>query len=257
MARARTRGFTLLELAVALFLLSLLFGSLFLPLQAQLQARKTEETDRILDRAREALLGYAAANGYFPCPADGARGGTEPPEADHGAGACPSYFGFLPAAMLGLQPADSQGYAIDAWGSPSSRIRYAVAPYTAGKVANPFTRVNGMRAATISSLGDPALSLFHVCSSATAVVEGTSCGPGSALVSTAAVVLWSVGENGASGGGAGRDEAQNPNPNGGSADRIFVSRTRSTGPGGDFDDQVVWIAMPTLIARLVAAGQLP
>ena len=34
--------------------------------------------------------------------------------------------------------------------------------------ANAFTRVNGMRAAGIANLSDPALSLFHVCGSAKA-----------------------------------------------------------------------------------------
>jgi prepilin-type N-terminal cleavage/methylation domain-containing protein len=255
MTRQAARGFTLLELAVALFLMALLFGSLFVPLQAQLEARKTEETERILERAREALLGYAAAQGYFPCPAD-AQGGIEPAEADHASGSCPSYFGFLPAAALGLQPADSQGYAIDAWGGAASRIRYAVAPYTVGKVPAPFTRVNGMRAATIATLGDPALSLFHVCGTAVGAAEDKSCAAGATLVSTAPVVLWSLGPNGAAGGGA-PDEAQNPNTRGGSADRIFVSRIRGAGAGGEFDDQVIWIAMPALVARMVAAGQLP
>jgi hypothetical protein len=70
------------------------------------------------------------------------------------------------------------------------------------------------------------------------------------------VVVWSVGSNGAS-GGVSRDEAQNPNPNGGSADRIFVARARGNGAGGEFDDQVAWIPMTTLVARMVAAGQLP
>jgi hypothetical protein len=244
------------ELAVALFLMALLFGSMFVPLQAQLEARKTEETDRILERAREALLGYAAANGYFPCPADDVKGGIESAGADHANGTCPAYFGFLPAAALGLQPADSQGYALDAWVGPDSRIRYAVAPYAVGKVSNPFTRVNGMRSATIASLGDPALSLFHVCPTAFAVVDGTRCGPGATLVSTAPGVLWSSGPTASSGGG-GKDEAQNPSRNGGSADRIFVSRPRGGGAGGEVDDQVLWIPMPTLIARMVAAGQLP
>ena len=30
---------------------------------------------RLLDLAQEMLLGYAAANGYFPCPADAASQG--------------------------------------------------------------------------------------------------------------------------------------------------------------------------------------
>src|SRR5688572_29888281 len=112
------------ELAVALFLLALLFGSMFVPLQAQLDARKTEETEAVLYRAREALLGYAAANGYLPCP--GTASGAEPREADHAAGSCPAYHGYLPAIALGLQPTDSRGYAIDAWNTPASHIRYAV-----------------------------------------------------------------------------------------------------------------------------------
>jgi hypothetical protein len=113
-----------------------------------------------------------------------------------------------------------------------------------------------MRAATIASLGDPALSLFHVCGTSAGVVEGTNCGAGATLVSTAPVVIWSAGPNGAT-GGTSRDEAQNPNLNGGSADRIFVARARGAGAGGDFDDQVVWIPLTALIARMVAAGQLP
>ena len=250
--RRRTHGFTMLELAVGLFLLALLFGSVFVPLQQQLDGRRTEETQRLLLKAREALLGYAAANGYFPCPADVIKGGIEAAGSDHTTGSCPFYQGYLPSAALGLQPTDAQGYAVDAWGGSANRIRYAVASYAVGAVQNPFTRVNGMRSATLTDLGDAALSLFHVCSSTGGVVEGTSCGPGATLVSTAPVVIWSAGANAAS-GGASRDEAQNPNPRGGSADRIFVSRTRSE----DFDDQVIWIPMPILIARMVEAGQLP
>ena len=254
--RGIARGFTLLELAVALFLLALLFGSMFVPLQQQLEGRRTEETEHLLHKAREALLGYAAAHGYFPCPADLVKGGREAAGTDHATGVCPSYHGFLPASELGLVPTDAQGYAIDAWGGSANRIRYAVASFTVGDVAQPFTRVNGMRAATIASLGDPALSLFHVCSTATGVVEGTGCGAGSTLVSSAPIVIWSSGANAAT-GGASRDEAQNPNAQGGSADRIFVSRPRGSVDGREFDDQVTWIPMPTLVARMVTAGQLP
>jgi prepilin-type N-terminal cleavage/methylation domain-containing protein len=252
----RPRGFTLLELAVGLFLLGLLVGTVFYPLQQQLESRRSDDTERLLYKAREALLGYVAANGYFPCPADGTGGGAEASGSDHASGACAASHGFLPAALLGLQPTDAQGYAVDAWGGSASRIRYAVASYTVGPVSRPFTRVNGMRTATIASLGDSALSLFHVCGSATGVVEGTSCGTALTLVSSAPVVIWSVGPNGAS-GGTSRDEAQNPNPNGGSADRIFVSRMRSAVQGSEYDDQMTWLPMPTLIARMVAAGQLP
>lgn len=257
-ARASAGGFSIVELAFALFLIALLFGSVFVPLQTQIDARKVEETQLMLDRAREALLGFAVAHGYFPCPADGAADGRESAGSDHATGRCPAYYGFLPAATLGLPVGDAQGYAVDAWGIAANRIRYAVASYGVGPSGNAhaFTRVNGMRAAGIASMSDPALSLFHVCASGKGVSSGSSCGSAPTLVSTTPIVIWSVGPNALTGGG-GVDEAQNPNPKGGSADRIFVSRPRSNVPGNEFDDIVSWIPMPILVGRMVAAGQLP
>lgn len=255
---AHARGFTILELAVALLLLGLLFGTIVVPLQHQVENRKIEETAIILDKAREALLGFAAANGHFPCPADGSGTGSEPVGTDHATGTCSVQHGFLPGAALGLQYSDAQGYAVDAWGGAANRIRYAVTAQAVGLAANTnaFTRVNGIRTAGIAALADPALSLFHVCGSASGVSAGVSCGTALTLVSTAPVVVWSAGAN-AQTGGTSPDEAQNPNPRGGSADRIFVSRVRGDVAGSEYDDMVVWIAMPVLIARMVAAGQLP
>lgn len=249
------RGFTIIEVAVALFLLSLLFGSVFIPLRSQVDSRKVEETERLLEKAREALMGYALSRGYFPCPADASSAGQEPTGTDHAAGTCPTHYGYVPAATLGFQPTDAQGYAVDAWGS---RVRYAVSDQTVGPASNTraFTRVNGMRTGGIVTLGDPALALFHVCASGTGVVAGASCGTAQTLVSTAPVVIWSSGPN-AMTGGTGVDEAQNPNRNGGSEDRLFVMRVRSAAPGNEFDDIVAWVPLTRLIGSMVAAGQLP
>lgn len=253
----RPAGFTIIELALALFLLALLFGTVFVPLRAQVDVRNVESTERRLKAALEALLGFAATHGYFPCPSDEASAGREAPGADHGTGACSTYFGYLPAATLGLGGSDAQGYAVDAWVTPANRIRYAVSDERVGPAANThtFTRVNGMRAAGIAALGDPALSLFHVCASARGVKPAMSCGSAPTIVSTAPVVVWSAGPNAAT-GGASADEAQNPNPNGGSRDRIFVSRVRSEAADA-FDDIVAWLPMPRVVAGLLAAGQLP
>jgi hypothetical protein len=246
----------MIELAVALFLIALLLGSIAMPLQAQLEMRKAEETARTLDRARTALLGYAAANGYLPCPADDNSVGQEASGTNHETGHCPTWFGFLPAAALGMDVPESRGYAVDAWGTFANRIRYAVAPYTVGTVTNAVTRVNGMRNAGIARLSDPALSLFHVCDSGSGVSPGSTCGKAVTLVSSTPAVIWSSGAN-AGTGGASPHEAQNPHVNGGSADRLFVSRARSDAPGAEFDDQVAWIPMSVLLHRLLAAGQVP
>jgi prepilin-type N-terminal cleavage/methylation domain-containing protein len=257
MQRAIERaGFTLIEIAVALFLMALLFGSIAVPLQMQLEIRKIEETQRLLDQARSALLGYAATNGFFPCPADAMSVGREASGSDHDTGYCPTYFGFLPAAALGLHHADSQGYAIDAWAGASNRIRYAVSPYGVGGTSNTFTRVNGLRAAGIARLSDPALSLFHVCDSGKGLSPGLTCGGAATLTSSTPVVIWSSGANAATGGSS-LHEAHNPNANGGSADRLFVSTIRSNVAADEFDDIVFWIPMPIVVNRMLAAGHLP
>jgi hypothetical protein len=228
----------------------------FVPLRSQVESRKISETNQVLEKAREALLGYAATHGHFPCPADAGSSGQEAVGSNHASGECPAYHGFLPAAALGLSGTDPNGYALDGWATPANRIRYAIAKQGPAGANNTFTRVNGMRAAGISSLSDSGLSLLHVCGSAKGVNGGVSCGSAPTLVSSAPVVIWSVGANAAT-GGASLDEAQNPNPNGGSADRIFVSRVPSSVAGNEFDDIVMWVPMPILIGRMVAAGQLP
>jgi prepilin-type N-terminal cleavage/methylation domain-containing protein len=256
------RGFTLIEIAVAIFIITLLLGSILVPLTTQVESRNYDTTQRILDQARDSLLGYAAAYGYFPCPAFAT---SSEAVTSHATGACAAavtgtniYYGFLPAATLGFTPVDTSGYAIDAWGlSPFNRIRYAVSSVTVNGITLPFTRTNGMKNAGMSSIAGAA-TLLYVCNSGTGVVAGTNCGTAVALTSNAIVVIWSVGPN-APTGGSSVHEAQNPNPNSGSTDRLFVSRTKAAAgaAGGEFDDIVTWIGSPTLFNRLIVSGQLP
>lgn len=258
-------GFTLIEMAVAIFIIALLLGSILVPLQSQVESRNYDHTQRILEQAREALLGYAAANGRFPCPASATSNGTEhfSGTGTPANGICNVtvtganvYHGFLPAATLGFTPVDANGYALDAWGlSPQNRIRYAVSSVTVG-ISRPFTTTNGMKSATMSGIA-AATNLLYVCNSGTGVT-GTNCNTAIALASSVPVVVWSVGPNAATTGGASVDELQNPNPTAGfSADRIFVSKTKGAVAGSEFDDIVTWIGPAMIFNRLIAAGQLP
>lgn len=256
MAPART-GFTLIELAVALFVLMLLMSSLLVPLTTQVEQRKVSETRKALDDARDALLGFAAANGRLPCPASAASNGSESFAAGGSAadGNCSNFFdGYLPAAALGLVPTDSQGYAVDGWGVTQNRIRYAVSNQTVNGVTNPLTRSSGMSTAGLTALGSA--QFLYVCNSGSGVNTGVNCGTAVALTSSAMAVIYSVGANAAT-GGTSTDEAENPNPNGGSADKIFVSREAGGASGAEFDDLVTWIGTSPLFNRLIAAGQLP
>lgn len=255
-------GFTLIELAVALLIVTVLLGAILVPLTTQVVQRKISDTEKALEDAKEALLGFAVANGRLPCPASATSNGVESFAAGGSAadGNCSNFFdGFLPAVTLGLTPVNAEGYAVDGWGGTQNRIRYAVSNETVATVTNPFTKINGMRSATIASIA--AASLLLVCGSgAGPPTTGPPPGCGGTVVKLtdkAPVVVWSTGANAATTGGASVDEAQNPNPNGGSADRFFVYRATSNVAGSEFDDIVTWIAVGTLASRMVAAGQLP
>ena len=244
-------GFTLIEQAVSLTIIALLLGTIMVPLKTQITSRKIDETQRMLEVAQEMLLGFASANGYFPCPASASSNAQEPVGTDHTTGNCPVWQGFLPAALLGYRPTDSEGFALDAWEGTLNRIRYAVSSSTIGGVERALTRVNGIRTAPIAALG--ATPLLYVCQSGSGVTA-KDCGTAVALASNAAVVVWSVGANAANGGKS-VHEAQNPNPNGGSVDNVFVSRSHSDAEGHEFDDLLTWVPATTLLSRLMSAGQ--
>lgn len=253
--RVKSRGFTLIEMAVVLLVVTLLLGGLLVPLSTQIEQRKISETQKLLEEAKEALIGFALANGRLPCPASANSNGQESFAAGSSAvnGNCSNFFdGFLPAATLGFNPVDSNGYAIDGWGLTQNRIRYAVANTEIGITAFPFTRTDGMKSATMSDISDA--DLLYVCASAP--TTATKCGTAITLTDKAIFVVYSVGKNAAT-GGTGSDEAANPNPNSPNNDRVFVSHIQSAAAGNEFDDIVTWLSPNILFNRAVAAGTLP
>lgn len=106
------RGFTLIEIAIVVFILGLLVTGLIASVGPQLEARDRRQTLVMIEEARTALYGFAMANGRLPCPdtdGDGVENCALPmPER-----------GWLPWVSLGLSaPGDSWGdrllYRVDA-----------------------------------------------------------------------------------------------------------------------------------------------
>lgn len=267
----RGSGFTILELALTLSIIAVISVGVLVPLVAQVTQRKISDTERILEQAKETLMGFAAANGRLPCPATANTDGFEKfsavavgsiPAGNVANGNCATFNGFLPAATLGFTPVDEQGYAIDGWRTRFNRIRYAVSNATT-TVPNTttalftFTGANGMRYASASTIASSAL--LYVCASgASSTDPNVHCGPGAAgtggsttLTANAPAVIWSLGANAAT-GGTGTDEAQNLN-----STRVFVSRNMFSTATAEFDDIVTWLSVGNLVSRMVLAGQLP
>jgi prepilin-type N-terminal cleavage/methylation domain-containing protein len=251
-ARKRTDGFTLAELAVVLVIVALLVGSLLVPLSAQMDLRNAADTRRALAEIREALLGYAAVNGRLPCPApatiaSGVAGAGL--EGGWTALGCPNQnqAGVVPWATLGVPETD-------AWGR---RYSYRVSPS--------FSRISptiNINECTAPRPPPPQNAAFALCSPGDMNVLATGGGAQIAVRVPAVVVSHGKNGNGAytvlgtqTPAGADADEVGNQLINGGldAASLNFVYKRPTPG----FDDEVVWIPPGVLFGRMIRAGRLP
>ena len=241
------RGFTLVELAMVLMIVGLLLGGLIVPLSAQMDQRRTTETQKTLEEIKEALTGYAVINGQLPCPADpaiatgsaGAGVARTPPCT--GANST----GVVPWATLGTSETDG-------WGN---RFTYRVSSDFADALGSTFGKdKDGNNCIPVST---PLQSTFALCSAGTLNVLATSGGTNIAIQVPA--VLISHGKNSAGAytqsgaqipASGNADEAENSD---GDADSNYVSHTATP----TFDDLVVWMPNSILLNRMVTAGKLP
>lgn len=243
----RTKGFTLVEMAMVLAIVALLLTGLVPTISGQLEQRRSAETKKQLEDIQQALIGFAIIKGRLPCPATSSSNGLENPSTG---GTCSNFFdGFVPGATLGMNSLNEQGLVLDAWDNP---IRYVVTSWdsTSPAVTDVYTSADGLATVGLSSLSPNLL----VCNTATGIT-GSACASGTALTADPGVpvVIFSTGKNGAS-GGTGTDESENLD-----GDRFFVSHTptASSSSNGEFDDLMVWISNQVLLNRMVSAGKLP
>lgn len=231
-------GFSLIELALVLVILTLALGGALVPLNAQIEHKQWRDTEHGLQLVHDALLGFTVRNGRLPCPASGASNGMESPV---NGGVCTNpYDGYVPAVSLGLSQLDTQGYVLDAWGN---RLRYAVAKSS----GSAFTTSDGIKNAGLSILQ----SEFQVCAGI-AGASSSSCGSATALSSSGInappAVIYSLGKFVTA-----RSADENANQDG---NAIFVnhSLTSSVASTGAYDDVVIWLSPNVLYGQMVNAG---
>lgn len=231
------RGFTLIEVGIVVFIIGIILAGLIVPLSKQIEIRQYESVQKQLDEARDVLLGFAAANGYLPCPDTGTNGAENVTGNQcttiTGNVAC----GRLPHSTLAMSSSS------DVWGN---RLTYCVNEL--------FARRGSGNLFTLTTAGTD----MRVCpTSATCAV--------SPITAAAVLVLVSHGTNGygAINVNSGTqnalathaDEMENYDNN----DRDIVWRTRTAigSTAGEYDDAVVWLSRYTLFNRVVASGKLP
>lgn len=270
MRKEQNKGFTLLELSIVLFIVALLVGGLLVPLGTQVDQRKISDTQKAMDEIKEALIGFAVANGRLPCPdvtgdglEDVRQAGDAATEGCHATNYTGTYQGFVPWATLGVAK-------VDAWGD---RFRY--------EVANEFTRKTGDATATIppctTSSTDPNSCTLELVDTGNITVNTRDMNTKAIvpLASNVPAVILSFGKNGY---GATSDSGiVQPMPPAVNVDETtnatvgstsFVSRPRTDVGAGcsdtsagsvfcEFDDLVTWVPTNALFNRMVAAGTLP
>lgn len=236
-----SRGFTLVELAIGILVIALLLGSILVPLSTQVEQRKISETEKALSEIREALLGFALAQGYLPCPARSATDGAE----DRTGTGCtlvsgsPKRVGFLPWTTLGSPK-------LDAWGRV---YRYSVTPA--------FTNSTGANLFTLTTARDISIDTRNAAGAVTDVSNANDI----------PLVVFSVGRNGNwgmidNGTAIGDFSSSNvdEDTNGNGTGQVYFIRTMTDNTattGGEFDDIVTWLSPNVLFNRMVAAGRLP
>lgn len=223
-------GFTLIELAIVLFVLTLLLGGMLTPLGQQIAERQNSETRKILDQARTALVGYALGHrgandaGHLPCP-DQRTGAPR----DHGGdgledrlpdGRCAVAWGLLPWRTLGLVEGD-------AWGN---RLDYAVADdWSRGTASGPASPRAGLEIC-------PDLACTQPVASAAILVSHGRNGFGAFN-----------GTQGINAPPSSPEELENLDGDG----RFILHPPRAPDrPGGEFDDLLVVISGDWLRGRL-------
>ena len=230
------KGFTLLELSIALVIMAALSYTLTLGVGVSRDYDKYRENAQYLEKVREALLTFVQTNGYLPCP----DASTIPDgEEDRPSGLCKKEEGYLPYKILGVN-------AKDAWDQP---VFYAVnskadsadinnqlssaAYFNASIRPNAFFTRLTLPVGLTSGAGN-----LRICGETATGCSSTT--PDANLIESQAIaVVVSYGKNGAqTWKGATLDKAETENRDG---NNNFWQATGSEIAGNEFDDQLIWL----------------
>jgi len=256
------QGFTLVEIAIVLLIVTMLLGYTVALFPKQQELKQYREAEREMDEIIASIIGFAQVNGRLPCPAIPNTAGIE----DGGGNIdCNNFGGFVPVNTLGFSGRlNADSLLMDPWGNP---YRYYVSDSDAdngGVDDSDFVINREMREIGIVDIvdihnadlsSDDRIDLdgpYLICDGAGTTTDDLCTGaalvfgrPDDALgtpyaYAGAPFVLLSQGKNWNEGDIAG-DELEN----------------RGANETDDFDDIVKWVSPNILFSKMIEADQLP
>jgi prepilin-type N-terminal cleavage/methylation domain-containing protein len=255
----RLRGFTLIEIAVVLFIGALILGGVLQYLAIQVAAAKITATKTKQEAIKAALVNYISRNNQLPCPADptiadgGAQNGIAAATCAAAAGGITVFPAGTPVVATGSVPWVSLGLSSEASiDGYSNRFTYQVV--IAATTLNAQS-VAGMKGAiTVHSDAPP------IVPPAIGANQTNICTPGTATYNPCAAVVVIV-SHGLNGAGAYTDAGVRiPLPTGArelanaNNDSAFVVRTFTDAAGNTYDDMVMALTAGELLAPLTSGG---
>lgn len=258
--KKRQKGFTLIEIAIVLLIVSILLGYSVAMLPRQQELKQFKKADQEMNEIQQSIYAFAQVNGYLPCPAwyqasplqtsNGFEcrdanvtedGNCDPDGVTDPTVQCDVWFGFVPGKTLGITGKYSaQGLLVDPWGN---EYRYRVTSDDDDGDGFADFVVSGQMGVsnnvTIANL-KPDLA---VCNTIT--TSGTTCDDATeTVITTAPVVILSTGKNVVA------STLQDENLD---ADTVFISTTFSD----SYDDIVKWISPNVLYSKMIESDKLP
>lgn len=252
-------GFSLVELAIVMLIVSILLAGVLMPLSIQREVRSYTDTKKTMDDIREALIGFALANGRLPCPAvptDKAGDATLGVERATCPAAGNMNVGVIPWVTLNVPETDE-------WGG---RFTYRVTSAFADAPPSSST----CTPAAVSQY-----SSFRLCDSGDMKIRSRATAKATYDLTNFAVpaVFISHGKNGKGAyrtdGGqiapapSGTDEYTNATPSTSFFSREIQEQSASCSDTGgatpmcEFDDLVAFVPLTTLMNRMILSQKLP
>ena len=286
------QGFTLIELAIVLVIVTILVGGLAMPLSAQIQARRIGETRKTMEEAKEAIIGYAMSHTTGSCTCAYVTGALQG-SSTCSASLCSTTFSTSDTATLTVRPrhylpcpdinkaADDLEPAVDNDGvnglidiNNGVEDRYISGtnsgqcitslgnfPWVTLATAPQDAWGNRLRYAITAAYADLDVGFGNTLAGDKQICSTSTGGcPTGTVASNVPAVLIAYGPNGwgalnVSGTPLAAPTSADELENT-DADNSFVSRfpSKSDAAAGEFDDLLVWISKDLLISRVCQGG---